>query len=62
MQLRADSEGQLVWEIRSSTAWNVTELGPNLELWVVNDPVLNCNDCSGFNYISFRSRRNWHVG
>ncbi len=43
MRMQTDSEGQLVWNIRSSTAWNVTELGSTLELWVVNDPVLNCN-------------------
>ena len=41
MKLREETGGQKVWAIQSSTAYNITEIGSNVQFWFVNDPVLN---------------------
>ena len=33
--------------LRSSNGYNTTEILPNMELWVVNDAVLNCECAEG---------------
>ena len=42
-----DYEEERVRVLRSSNGYNTTEILPNMELWVVNDAVLNCERAGG---------------
>ena len=42
-----DYDEERVRVLRSSNGYNTTEILPNMELWVVNDAVLNCERAGG---------------